>query len=82
MIRVKYTETNIEYVVKEYVVDQERLDEYQITEDQLRQFIEDNDSVDDSIYDLIREMIFDMDYNIYDEETHFDGEEWAVFEDE
>ena len=82
MIRVKHTETNIEYVVKEYVVDQERLDEFGVTEEQLLQFIEDNNSVDDDIHDIIREMIFDMDYNIYDEETHFDGEEWGVFEDD
>jgi hypothetical protein len=82
-MQIRKTEFTKEYVVKEFDISQEVLDEWELTVEQILKFIEDPDfGVDNETHDLIREMFDDLEYDIYDEETNDDGEEWAVFEDE
>ena len=82
-MQIRKTEFTRESIVKEFDISQEVLDEWELTAEQVSNFIEDPDfGVDDDTCDLIREMFDDLEYDIYDEETHDDGEEWAVVEDE
>lgn len=80
MFKVHYTEYTRESITKEFEITKELLDEWKVTEEQIRAFIEDPETVDDVAHDILREMFFDIDYDIYAEDSHYDDEDWEIVE--
>lgn len=82
MMKFRYTEYTKSATTKEYNVTQEILDEYEITAEQLEEFLRDPDEAEDDVSDVVREMLWDLEYEIYSEDDHFDDEEFELVEDE
>lgn len=87
MMKVRMTEFTREYVVKEFELTQEVLDEWQscltkVTMEDVVNFTKDPTSVSDEIHDVLHEMFDDIEYDIYDEDTHDDGVEYYIVESE
>lgn len=81
-MKVRMTEFTKEYVVKEFELTQEILDEWEVTLDDVKAFIEDPEESDYEKQDVMREMFDYIEYDIYDEETHDDGVEYYIVESE
>jgi len=80
VFKVHFSEYTRESITKEFEITQELLDEWKVTEEQIRAFIEDPETVDDDIHDILREMFCDIDYKIYAEDSNFDDEDWEIVE--
>lgn len=81
MMKVRMTEFTREYIVKEFELTQEILDEWEVTMEDVVNFTNDPTSVSDEIHDVLHEMFDDIEYDIFDEDTHFDGVEWMIEND-
>lgn len=82
MMKVRMTEFTRECVVKEFELTQEVLDEWEVTMEDVVNFTKDPTSVSDEIHDVLHEMFDDIEYDIYDEDTHDDGVEYYIVESE
>ena len=82
MMKFRYTEYTQSAITKEYNVTQEILDEYEITAEQLEEFLRDPDEAEDDVCDAVREMLWELEYEIYSEDERFDDEQFDLVEDE
>ena len=82
MMKVRITEFTREYVVKEFELTQEILDEWEVTIEDVVAFTNDPTSVSDGLHEVLNEMFDDIEYDIYDEDTHYDGTEYYIVESE
>lgn len=72
---IRKTEHWREYTVKEFVVDDQILEDWGVTHAQVLAYVAEED-IDDEVFDIISDMFETLDYDIYDEDTHHDGEDW------
>ena len=83
-MKIRMSQFTKEYIIKEFDITQEVLDEWEVTLDDVKGFVENPDEFDvENDYekqDVMREMFQDLEYDIYDEGTHDDGEEWLLVE--
>ena len=79
-MKVRITEFTREYIVREFDLTPEILGEWEVTMEDVAAYAADPTSVSDEIYDVLQEMFADIEYDIFDEDSHFDGEEIYIVE--
>ena len=76
MIKFRRTTYTNEAVCREFEIDEATLKEWDLTPQQFKDFLADPENAPDEVFDLAYEMIGELDYDIYDEDTHDDGDQW------
>lgn len=79
-MKVRITEFTREYIVREFDLTPEILGEWEVTMEDVAAYAADPTSVSDEIHDVLQEMFADIEYDIFDEDSHFDGEEIYIVE--
>ena len=81
-MKIRITEFTREYVVKEFALTEEVLRQWEVTAEEVAAYAADPTSVSDELHDAIQYMFADIEYDIYDEDSHFDGEEIYIVEED
>lgn len=81
-MKIRITEFTREYVVREFDITQKILDDWMVTMEDVVAYANDPLSVSDELHDVLNEMFTDLEYDIYDEDSHFDGEEIYIVEED
>jgi hypothetical protein len=79
-MKVRITEFTREYVVREFNLTQAVLDEWEVTAEEVAAYAADPTSVSDELHDILLEMFADIEYDVFDEDSHHDGEEIYIVE--
>ena len=81
-MKIRITEFTREYVVKEFALTEEVLRQWEVTAEEVAAYAADPTSVSDELHDVLQEMFTYLEYDIYDEDSHFDGEEIYIVEED
>ena len=77
-MKIQYTEYNKQTTTWEFTLSAETLKEYDLSEGDVRSFIENPENAPDDVHDKMYELRHDLEGDLMNEDDFFDGDEWEI----